>query len=91
MRACDSLNRLIELNLYLNISDNQAPEFKKDLQTEWSIWINETVDYTLPAITTDSIDTSTVYINAMENQPFPGFLAYNNATKTIAMRPKNDT
>lgn len=25
VRACDSLNRLIELNLYLNISDNQAP------------------------------------------------------------------
>ena len=25
VRACDSLNRLIELNLYINISDNQAP------------------------------------------------------------------
>jgi len=31
IRACDSLNRLIELNLYLNISDNQAPEFIDDL------------------------------------------------------------
>lgn len=37
IRGCDTLSRLFELNLYLNISDNQAPEFTKDLQTEWTI------------------------------------------------------
>jgi hypothetical protein len=91
IRACDSLNRLIELNLYINISDNQAPQFTTDLQTEWTVSINETINYNLPAISVDSIDTATVYINAMENQAFPSFVYFNNATNSISMRPNNDT
>lgn len=51
VRACDSLNRLIELNVYLNISDNQAPEFVTDLQTEFTMNTSQIFDYKLPAIT----------------------------------------
>jgi hypothetical protein len=32
-----------------------------------------------------------VYINAMENQPFPDFVKFNNATNTIGYRPGNNT
>lgn len=41
IRACDTMNRLIELNLYLNISDNQAPQFATDLQTEFTLNITD--------------------------------------------------
>jgi len=91
IRACDSMSRLIELNLYLNISDNQAPEFIDDLQTEFSLYINESISYKLPDITEDDIDDAEVYINAMENQEFPGFLSFNNASYIIYIKPKNDT
>ena len=91
IRACDSLSRLIELNLYLNISDNTAPEFVDDLQTEFELYINDTINYKLPDITEDEIDEAEVYINSMENQDFPGFLSFNNATYTISMKPENDT
>jgi hypothetical protein len=79
------------INLYLNISDNTAPEFATDLQTEFTMNITQVNDYKLPAVTSDSVDTYEIYLNAMENQAFPGFLSFNNATNTIQMRPKNDT
>ena len=49
------------------------------------------MNYVLPLATTSSIDTSQIYINAMENQPFPGFVGFTNATNTITYRPKNST
>ena len=51
------MNRLIELNLYLNISDNQAPQFATDLQTDFTLNITDVNDYALPAVTSNNIDT----------------------------------
>ena len=78
IRGCDSLNRLIDLNLYINISDNTAPDFATTVQTEFNMWINETINYKLPQLTPNYIDESEVYVNSMENQNFPSFIYFNN-------------
>lgn len=78
IRGCDSINRLFELNLYVNISDNTAPDFATTVQTEWNLWINETVNYKLPTLNVNYIDTSVVYLNSMEALPFPDFVTFNN-------------
>ena len=90
LRACDSANRLIELNLYINISDNTAPDFATDVQTEFTLSINDTKTYKLPTLDSDSIDTPVVYLNSMENQDFPAFVGYNNDTRTITFRPNSN-
>jgi predicted transcriptional regulator len=33
IRGCDSLNNLHEINYYINVSSNSAPEFDTDIQT----------------------------------------------------------
>ena len=67
IRGCDSLQRLYELNLYINISDNTAPDFAKTVQTEFDMWINGTINYKLPNLLADYVDTPVVYLNAMES------------------------
>ena len=91
IRGCDNLNRLFDLNLYINISDNTAPDFATAVQTEFKLWINESINYKLPQLTANNIDQSVVYVNSMENQNFPSFIYFNNQTYTLAFLPKNDT
>ena len=33
LRGCDNTNNLLEINFYVNVSSNSAPEFNTDLQT----------------------------------------------------------
>lgn len=58
IRGCDNLNRLFDLNLYINISDNTAPDFATSVQTEFKLWINESINYKLPQLTPNYIDIS---------------------------------
>ena len=87
IRGCDSLSRLYELNLYINITDNTAPDFATTVQTEFDLWINQTINYKLPNLLADYVDTPVVYLNSMENQAFPPMVTFNNDTYTIAIRP----
>lgn len=33
IRGCDSMNKLLEINFYVNVTSNSAPEFVEDVQT----------------------------------------------------------
>lgn len=88
LRGCDSLNNLHEINYYINVSSNSAPEFDTDIQTQWNLNLNDNITYKLPAFSDpEGNDVGEVYINAMENQDFPKFVKYVNSTQTIIMNP----
>jgi len=42
IRGCDELNNLYMLDLYINVSDNSAPEFIKTLQTTFNMDVGDT-------------------------------------------------
>lgn len=70
------------------MSSNSAPEFLTDLQTQFTIDMHKEEKYTLPAFSDpEGNDTPQVYITRMENQEFPDFLSYDNATQTVTMKP----
>ncbi len=90
IRGCDKLNNLLEINFYVNISSNSAPEFDEDIQTQWNLNVGDNKTYKLPTFSDpEGNDVGEVYIAAMENQDFPKFVTYNNKTKTIFMRPNS--
>jgi hypothetical protein len=68
IRACDRLSNLIEVNFYVNVSSNSAPEFITDIQTQFALTMNTNSTYTLPAFyDPEGNDVPVVYINSMEN------------------------
>jgi hypothetical protein len=68
IRGCDSLNNLHEINLYINVSSNSAPEFDSDIQTTWNLDYGNNISYKLPTFTDpEGNDVGVVYINSMEN------------------------
>lgn len=90
IRGCDSMSRLHEINFYVNVTSNSAPEFTEGIQTQWNLNVGDKFNYKLPPFKDpEGNDVGEVYINSMENQDFPAFINYTNATKTIAMNPNN--
>ena len=88
IRGCDSQNNLLEINYYVNVSSNSAPEFSEDITTQWNLDVGDKIGYALPTFSDpEGNDVGEVYINSMENQEFPAFVTYNNDTKTINMGP----
>ena len=45
VRDCDSLNRLLELNLYINVLENSHPDFVSEVQTAWVMNVGDVVTY----------------------------------------------
>jgi len=45
VRDCDSLNRLLELNLYINVLENTHPDFVSEVQTSWVMNVGDVVTY----------------------------------------------
>jgi hypothetical protein len=84
------MSKLREINFYVNVSSNSAPEFITDIQTQWNLNVGERYNYSLPLWQDpEGNDLGEVYINSMENQDFPPFINYTNATNTINMFPNN--
>lgn len=50
VRDCDSLNRLLELNLYISILENSHPDFVSEVQTAWVMNVGDVVTYQLPQV-----------------------------------------
>lgn len=72
------------------MSSNSAPEFNTDLQTQWNLNWGDNITYKLPTFSDpEGNDVGVVYINSMENQDFPPFVKYVNATQTIMMNPNS--
>lgn len=67
IRNCDNLNRLLELNLYINVLSNTHPDFTTEMQTTFTPKLNETLTYKLPPIKdSDGNDEPEVIIKTME-------------------------
>jgi hypothetical protein len=48
IRNCDSLDRLLELYLYIEIKANNHPNFNTEVQVSFSMANGETLTYKLP-------------------------------------------
>jgi hypothetical protein len=90
IRGCDQMSNLLEVNLYINVSSNAAPEFETEIQTQWNLNVGDNITYALPKYSCpDGNDDAVVYINSMENQDFPPFVNFTNATNSITFLPNN--
>lgn len=93
IRDCDKLNRLLELNLYIEVLSNTHPDFETEVETAFTLDVGETFTYKLPpVIDSDGNDESEVKIDVMEAQEdkYPeGWLTFMSSTNTITMRPRD--
>lgn len=90
VRNCDAMNRLLELNLYINVLSNTHPDFVDTVQTSFTMAVNETFTYQLPVVEDPNAnDVPVVYVAKMEAQEdrYPPFLMFENSTNTIIFRP----
>lgn len=90
IRDCDQLNRLLELNLYIQVLTNTYPDFVDTVKTSWEMPLNVTRYYRLPAWNDpDNNDQAEIYVSEMEGQEskYPPFLAFVNSTNTLSFRP----
>lgn len=50
IRDCDSLGRLLELNLYIEILPNTHPDFVSEIETSWKLAVGDVISYKLPPV-----------------------------------------
>lgn len=93
LRGCDNMGKLLEINFYVNVTSNSAPEFTEDIQTQWNLNVGDTINYRLPPFKDpEGNDVGEVYINTMENQEFPPFINFtlmNTTRPALIMTPNN--
>jgi hypothetical protein len=90
IRDCDQLNRLLELNLYIQVLTNTYPDFSETVKTSWEMPLNVTRYYRLPGWSDpDNNDQAEIYVSVMDGQEskYPPFLAFVNSTNTLSFRP----
>ena len=90
IRSCDSLDRLLEMNLYVEVLSNTYPDFVTEPETAFVVALNDVYQYKLPEITDpEGNDEPEVYIGKMDQQAdkYPPFLLFNNKTNTITLQP----
>ena len=78
------------MNLYIEVISNTYPDFVTEPETAFYVDLNEVYQYQLPEVTDpEGNDEPEVYVNYMETQEdkYPEFLLYNNATNTISFKP----
>jgi hypothetical protein len=90
VRNCDSLDRLLELNLYINVLANTHPDFVSQVETSFTLTVGQPYSYKLPAWSDpENNDVAQIYVAVMEAQEtkYPPFLLFENSTNTITFRP----
>lgn len=88
LRGCSHYNQLYEIYLYIQVLSNTYPDFVTEIETSWTLSVNEVFNYTLPKLKDkEDNDDSVVYIRAMDNQPYPPFLSYNNYSTILFFNP----
>lgn len=66
IRSCDSLDRLLELNLYVEVLANTYPDFISEPETSFRVAVNGVVQYQLPPVVDpEGNDEPEVYIGYM--------------------------
>jgi len=79
IRGCSNFNELLELYLYVEVLTNTYPDFPKEIETSWTLSVNQEFQYKLPTpVDKEGNDEPVVYITTMKNQPYPPFLSYHN-------------
>lgn len=90
------MNQLIELNMYIDIKQNTYPTFEEDLQTSFTLSVNDTYEYVFPnLIDKEGNDIPEVLVVPMIDTPeikyeYPPFMFYNDVTKTLSFRPDSE-
>ena len=90
IRSCDNLDRLLEMNLYVEVISNTYPDFITEPETAFTVAVYDVYQYKLPAVVDpEGNDEPEVYVGYMDQQEnkFPEFLLYNNASSTITLKP----
>ena len=90
IRDYDSLGRLIELNLYIEVLSNTHPDFVTEPDTSFTMAVGDVISYKLPPVVDpDGNDMPEVYIDKMDAQEekYPPFLMFENNTNTITFKP----
>jgi len=88
IRGCSNFNELLELYLYVEVLTNTYPDFPKEIETSWTLSVNQEFQYKLPTpVDKEGNDEPVVYITTMKNQPYPPFLSYHNYSSTLTFRP----
>ena len=67
LRDYDSLGRLLELNLYIEVFSNTHPDFVAEPDTSFIMDVGDVISYKLPPVVDpDGNDIPEVYIDKME-------------------------
>ena len=66
LRDYDSLDRLLEFNLYIEVLSNTHPDFVTEPETSFTMAVGDVRSYKLPPVVDpDNNDIPEVYINTM--------------------------
>lgn len=90
IRNCNALQRLLELNLYVNVLSNTYPDFTEEIETTYTLTVGDVFYKKLPPVVDkEGNDDPEVRLDVMEAQEdkYPPFLTFENNTNTLIMRP----
>ena len=90
IRSCDSLDRLLEMNLYIEVISNTYPDFVTEPETSFVVAVNDVYQYQLPEVADpEGNDEPEVYVGYMDQQEekYPPFLLFDSDTSTITLKP----
>ena len=69
IRSCDNLDRLLEMNLYVEVISNTYPDFVTEPETAFTVAVNDVYQYQLPEVSDpEGNDEPEVYVGYMDQQ-----------------------
>jgi len=87
LRSCAGTD-LYELYLYVDVLNNNYPDFETDPETKFSLNVGDVLEYRLPTLVDkEGNDEPEVYIAPTEDDDWPPFLFFDNMTNTLIFRP----
>lgn len=88
LRSCAGGN-LYELYLYIEIKNNNYPDFKTELETSYLLTVGKVHEYKLPQVEDKEGNEVEVYIEPVKDKEYPKFLFFDNITNTMIFRPED--
>jgi len=89
LRSCSASN-LYELYLYVEVKNNNYPDFTSEITTSFRLEVDEVHEYKLPPLVDkEGNDEPEVYIKPVEGSAYPDFVFFEPATNTLTFRPED--
>lgn len=90
LRSCAG-TELYELYLYVDVLNNNCPDFETDPETKFQLNVGDVLEYRLPRLVDkEGNDEPEVYIGPTDEiEKYPPFLVFDNMTNTLRFRPDN--